>query len=112
MATADTPAGPRNVVQAIETVARRLGNTPSVCRKCYIHPGVLDAYLEGTMLDSLRRRARAEMDHPRGLSAEESAVLALLQRRLAQEQADDRSKRSAARTNAVAPGRALPSARP
>jgi DNA topoisomerase I len=86
----------QNVVRAIESVARRLGNTPSVCRKCYVHPGVLDAYLEGTMLESLRQRAREEMAHVRGLSAEESAVLALLQRRLAAEVEQDRSDRAAA----------------
>ncbi len=86
----------KNVVRAIESVARRLGNTPSVCRKCYIHPGVLDAYLEGTMLESLRRRAREEMEHVRGLSAQESAVLALLQRRLAQEEEQDRSNHNTA----------------
>jgi DNA topoisomerase-1 len=87
----------RNVVRAIESVARRLGNTPSVCRKCYIHPGVLDAYLEGTMLETLRHRAREAMSHVRGLSPEESAVLALLQRRLAQEQEYDRSGRGTTR---------------
>jgi DNA topoisomerase-1 len=92
----------KNVVRAIESVARRLGNTPTVCRKCYVHPGVLDAYLEGTMLESLRQRAREEMSHIRGLSAEESAVLALLQRRLA---AEDREDRSARRRKAAAPTR-------
>jgi DNA topoisomerase-1 len=86
----------KNIVQAIESVAKRLGNTPSVCRKCYIHPGILDAYLDGTMLESLRRRASEEMSHIRGLSAEESAVLALLQRRLADEDRQDRSSRAAA----------------
>ena len=58
----------KNVVQAIESVARRLGNTPSVCKKCYIHPGVLDAYLEGTMLASLRQKAEEEMADVRGLN--------------------------------------------
>jgi DNA topoisomerase-1 len=91
----------KNLVRAIEAVARRLGNTPSVCRKCYIHPGVLDAYLDGTMLASLRQRAAAEMTDVRGLSPEESAVLALLQRRLAQEEANDRTGRPAAQTAAT-----------
>ncbi|HEY5089890.1 MAG TPA: DNA topoisomerase IB, partial [Polyangia bacterium] len=36
------------VARAIEQVAARLGNTPSVCRKCYVHPAVISAYLEGT----------------------------------------------------------------
>ncbi len=95
----------KNIVRAIESVARRLGNTPTVCRKCYIHPGILDAYLEGTMLESLRRRAREEMSHIRGLSAEESAVLALLQRRLAEEDRADHSAPAATRGKAVGPGR-------
>jgi DNA topoisomerase-1 len=37
----------RNVVQAIAGVAKRLGNTRSVCRKCYIHPAILAAYMDG-----------------------------------------------------------------
>jgi len=40
----------RNIVRAIESVAERLGNTPAVCRKCYVHPGVLGAYLGGTVV--------------------------------------------------------------
>ncbi len=39
----------RNVVKAIELVARKLGNTKAVCRKCYIHPAVLNAYLDGSL---------------------------------------------------------------
>ncbi len=87
----------KNIVRAIESVARKLGNTPSVCRKCYVHPGVIDAYLEGTMLDSLRRRALEQMADVRGLSPEESAVLVLLQRRLAREEQDDRSDSAASK---------------
>lgn len=79
----------RNVVQAVERVAERLGNTPSVCRKCYVHPAVLDAYLEGSMLDALRARTDREMKKSMGdLKPEEAAVLALLQNRLAREDAD------------------------
>lgn len=80
----------RNVVRAIESVARRLGNTPSVCRKCYIHPAVLDAYLEGSMLETLRRRADDLGREVAGLRPEEAAVLGLLQRRLAVEERNDR----------------------
>ena len=39
-------AAKRNVVLAIEHVAARLGNTKAICRKCYIHPAVIDAYLD------------------------------------------------------------------
>ena len=73
----------KNIVEAIESVAKRLGNTRAVCRKCYIHPAVLDSYMDGTMLDALRQRAR-NLDKTLGkLLPEEAAVLVLLQRRLA-----------------------------
>jgi DNA topoisomerase I len=67
----------RNVVEAIEAVALVLGNTQSVCRKCYVHPAVLEAYLEGELADALVR-ARGQR---RALRADESAVLAFLQRK-------------------------------
>jgi DNA topoisomerase I len=76
----------KNIVQAIERVAARLGNTPSVCRKCYVHPAVLDAYLEGTMLEAVTQRAEQEIvDTLPGLTPEEGAILALLQQRLTRE---------------------------
>jgi DNA topoisomerase-1 len=79
----------KNVVRAIEAVAERLGNTPSVCRKCYVHPAVLDAYLDGTMLEGLRARAEESLvEDLQDLQPEEAAVLAMLERRLAQETAD------------------------
>jgi len=78
---------PRDVAHAIERVADRLGNTPAVCRKCYVHPDVIAAYLDGTLAASLKRRVDAQMA-PRRLGAlrpDEAAVLARLQRRLAEE---------------------------
>ena len=68
---------------AIKSVAQKLGNTPAVCRASYIHPRVIDAYLQGTMLDAMRRRAAEAMTHVHDLNPEEAAVLALLRRRLA-----------------------------
>lgn len=77
----------RNMVAAIESVSQRLGNTPAVCRKCYVHPHVLDSYLEGTLLQTLKRRAANELSDSLGrLTREEAAVLALLQRRLSLEE--------------------------
>jgi DNA topoisomerase-1 len=61
--------------EVIKDVAKRLGNTPAVCRKCYVHPDVLDAYMEGAL--ALRRKAR----HTDGLLPEELFVLALLRER-------------------------------
>jgi DNA topoisomerase-1 len=73
----------KNVVQAVEEVAKRLGNTPSVCRKCYIHPTILDGYLDGSLLEGLKARAEATLAaEGQGLAAEEVAVMAWLSRRL------------------------------
>ena len=47
---AESAAGlKKNVSRAIEEVSKHLGNTPAVCRKCYIHPAVLAAYLDGAL---------------------------------------------------------------
>jgi DNA topoisomerase-1 len=78
----------RNVVRAIEDVARRLGNTRAVCRKCYVHPAVLDAYLDGSLVETLRQRVEGEIKKElAGLRPEEAAVLAFLQERLRREAA-------------------------
>jgi len=74
----------KNIVQAIENVAQRLGNTPAVCRKCYVHPDIIDAYLDGTLAKRLEKQAGKELAKG-GLPAEEAAVLGLLQNRLARE---------------------------
>jgi DNA topoisomerase-1 len=75
----------RNIVQAIKRVAARLGNTPSVCRKCYVHPAVLDFYMNGTMLEVVKWPARQEdADSAEALRQEEEALLRLLQRKLEQ----------------------------
>lgn len=73
----------KNIMRAIEKVTEKLGNTPTICRKCYVHPAVIDAYLDGTMLHALQQRAREELvSDIHSLSPEEAAVLALLQQRL------------------------------
>ena len=95
----------KNVVAAIESVAEKLGNTPAVCKKCYIHPHVLDSYLEGTLAEILKRRAEKEVvGLPRGLPAEEASVLRLLkhqftlQARLAKSLKKETATRSRRRT--------------
>jgi len=76
----------RNIVRAIESVAKRLGNTRAVCKKCYIHPVVLNTYLDGSLLHILRRTIENEMKQSLSeLSPEEAAVLAFLQVRLKEE---------------------------
>jgi DNA topoisomerase I len=69
----------KNVVRAIERVAERLGNTPSICRKCYVHPAVLDAYLDGSLIKTLQQRADQEFaESLRDLRPEEATVMRLL----------------------------------
>ena len=76
-------AAKRNIARAIEQVAGRLGNTVSICRKCYVHPDVLDAYLDGTLAAGLKEDIDATLTEKlTELSPEEAAVLAFLQRRL------------------------------
>lgn len=73
----------KNLVTAIERVAERLGNTPAVCRKCYVHPVILDSYLDGATVDVIRRKTEhALASGLPSLSGEEGAVLAFLQQRL------------------------------
>jgi DNA topoisomerase-1 len=76
----------KNVVAAIENVSERLGNTPTVCRKCYVHPAVLDSYLDGSMIETLQQITAQEMSESlHQLQPEEAAVMALLQSRLQRE---------------------------
>ena len=87
----------KNVVEAIKAVSSKLGNTPSVCRKCYVHPAVLDSYLGGTLhqtLGELESQVEAVLDkqimhetkivaeHASALREEETALLHLLEQRL------------------------------
>jgi DNA topoisomerase-1 len=73
----------RNIVRAIETVARRLGNTPTVCKKCYVHPVILESYLDGSLVTALRKNTEREMRASLNrLRPEEAAVVTLLQQRL------------------------------
>ncbi|MEA2708151.1 MAG: topoisomerase [Phycisphaerales bacterium] len=83
----------KNVVRAVESVAAKLGNTKAVCRKCYIHPEILNAYMEGVLVDTLAKRAARMAQSIAKLRPEEAAVLTLLQSRLA----------AAKRAKAVAP---------
>ncbi len=76
-------AAKKEVLRAIEGVAKRLGNTPAICRKCYIHPAVFEGYLDGTLAEGLKQRADALLDEPAsGLTAQEVALTAFLSRRL------------------------------
>jgi DNA topoisomerase I len=80
----DNQAGAkRNIRDAIQKVASRLGNTPTICRKCYIHPEIITTYIEGSLLLEIKDKLEEELrEDLAALRPEEAAVLALLQRRL------------------------------
>jgi DNA topoisomerase I len=80
----DSQAGAKkNLRAAIERVASRLGNTPTICRKCYIHPEILSSYAEGALLLEIRQEVESELREDLAtLKPEEAAVLGLLEARL------------------------------
>ncbi len=72
----------KNVVQAIATVASRLGNTPSICRKCYVHPAVIETYLGGTMVKAFEEQVKKEAENTKhALRQEELDLIHLLERK-------------------------------
>ena len=74
----------KNVKAAISAVAKMLGNTPAVCRKCYVHPAVLESYLDGNLIEGLKERTEKMLENSLGdLRSEEAAVLAFLREKLA-----------------------------
>ncbi len=81
------PRAKTTVLAAVKEVAARLGNTPAVCRKSYIHPVVIDEYLANG-LEQLRLEAVRSLDFRRHLHAAEGEVLALLQRALRRRKSD------------------------
>jgi DNA topoisomerase-1 len=74
----------KNIVQAIDAVAKRLGNTRAVCRQCYVHPAVLDAYLDHSLF-AVPLTAPDSGTLVPGLSPEEAVVLAFLKQHVAQQ---------------------------
>jgi DNA topoisomerase-1 len=73
----------RNVVEAIRQTSERLGNTPAVARRSYVHPAVLYAYLDGGIGEALVDVAEEQAAPPAGTTADEEAgVMDLLRQRL------------------------------
>ena len=63
----------RHVVEMVKSVSKQLGNTPAVCRKCYIHPAVVERFLLGALAELPRPRVR------KGLRSEEVALAMFLE---------------------------------
>ena len=70
----------KNIVQAIAAVAESLGNTPSVCRKCYVHPGVIETYLGGAIFTDDKASLDENLEiTPHALRKEELALIKVIQ---------------------------------
>jgi len=73
----------KNIKDAISAVAKILGNTPAVCRKCYVHPAVLETYLDGATIEGLKQKTEETLEQKLDdLRSEEAAVMSFLQARL------------------------------
>jgi DNA topoisomerase-1 len=78
-------AAAKAVTQAIATVARQLGNTPAICRKCYVHPRIIHSFQDGSLA------ATAEEARRRRRSSYERLILALLEARPARQRKQSQS---------------------
>jgi DNA topoisomerase I len=88
----------RNLRNAIEKVSSRLGNTPTICRKCYVHPEILNSYIDGNLVLEIKSEAENALQSVVGsLKPEDAAVLAMLRGRLARE-AEQPARASAKRS--------------
>jgi DNA topoisomerase-1 len=88
--------GLRNVALAIEAVAKRLGNTKAVCRKCYVHPAIIDAYLDGRLP---KGKALAAFLQAHSREEVPQRLIPLLRRSLADVRLTARSLREPARSS-------------
>jgi DNA topoisomerase-1 len=77
----------RKLNAAVDKVAARLVNTRAISRRCYIHPGVVESYLEGRLKEELKE-AETKATDEEGLRPEEEVVLAFLKARLEEKRAE------------------------
>jgi len=73
----------KNVLLAIEAASKKLGNTPSICRKCYVHPLIIESYMAGAMFDLLETNIDAAYEEE-ALNYVENYIIKLLQSKLSQ----------------------------
>ena len=78
----------KNVVAAVKRVARKLGNRPATCRKYYVHPAIMQCYMAGELLDTLRpvktllesAKPSWDLNQRDGLTPVEKCVMNILQK--------------------------------
>ncbi|MFL6514737.1 MAG: DNA topoisomerase IB [Chthoniobacterales bacterium] len=72
-----------NIKNAIGAVSKMLGNTPAICRKCYIHPAILETYLSGNAIEGMKQKTKDALESESiDLRGGEAAILKFLQARL------------------------------
>lgn len=77
-----------NVKDAITAVSKILGNTPAICRKCYVHPAVLETYLDGNLIEGLKSKVDETFaEKLDDLRSDEITVMSFLRHRLEQKAA-------------------------
>lgn len=81
----DDKSNQDNIRQAIERVAKKLGNTPSIAKASYIDPRVVESYLDGRTLEHFRQLIETELEKDQLTGPDELAVLELLRGRLKRE---------------------------
>ena len=75
----------KNITQAIKQAASQLGNRPATCRKYYVHPAIIDAYLDGSLLPTMEQQKELETEgEAYALRKQERGVLAVLSQQLVQ----------------------------
>ncbi|MEY2537248.1 MAG: topoisomerase [Verrucomicrobiota bacterium] len=76
-----------NIKNAIGAVSKILGNTPAICRKCYVHPAVLETYLDGNSIEGLKKKTEEALEEEIvDLRSDEKAILKFLHDRLEKKQ--------------------------
>ncbi len=89
----DDRSSRKKVVEAVRFTSDRLGNTPAVARRSYVHPAILEAYMDGSIGGALLEAAEDQADPPSvSDEREERRVVALLQKRVADERKTRRKK--------------------
>ena len=80
---ADEKAAEKHIVQVVKRVAETLGNTPTICRNYYIHPGILDAYRDGSLFKSMAEALQqTEVSDDNGLTHIERATLSIFRNQI------------------------------
>lgn len=75
-------AAKKNITQAIKAVASHLGNRPATCRKYYVHPAILDAYMNESLHTVMKQHIDKAIEDIHALRPEELAVVAILEQQL------------------------------